>query len=108
MFMVNIELFITLAKKDDLLYLMPNMHVQITRYIKHKVKEDEEYKKLLNGELTNNSINRICRYKPKKSKTYKWSYFLLKLISDTNLNGINTGNDFEVLNEYLKNKEIIK
>lgn len=109
MLMLNLELMIKLGKKDDILYLMPNLHVQLLRWLKHKVKEDADFQYLMEeGKQIGKPINRVCRYKPKTTKNYKWTYFFEKLASDHNLNGIQTGTDFEVLNEYLKDQEIIK
>lgn len=108
MLMANIELLIKCGKKDDILYLMPNMHIQLMRWMKHISKEDNDFKIMIEeGTIISDKIKRVCRYKPKLTKNYKWSYFFEKLATDTNLNGLQTGTDFDTLNEYLKEQEIL-
>lgn len=110
MLMANIELVVKLGKKDDILYLMPNLHAQVLKWVRHKIKNgDTELATMVEeGKPIGDKIKRVCRYKPKETKNYKWTYFFEKLAMDHQLNGIHTGSDFEVLNEYLKEQEIIK
>lgn len=110
MLMANIELLITLGKKDDILYLMPNLSASILKWLRHKVKMgDTQYSIMVEeGKQIGDSVKRVCRYKPQKTKNYKWTYFFEKLAMDHHLNGIQTGSDFEVLNDYLKEQEFIK
>lgn len=108
MLMLNIEHLIRLGKKDDILYLMPNMADKIMRWLKVKIKEDESFKAFTEeGKMIGDSINRVVRYKPKMTKNYKWSFFLDKIISDPIFNGINTGTDFDILQEYIEEKDFM-
>lgn len=108
MLMLNIEHIIRLGKKDDILYLMPNMAEKILKWVKVKVKEDSSFNSLLiDGKIIGQPIKRIIRYKPKITKNYKWSFFFEKLASDPTLNGINTGIDFDILNEYLVENSMV-
>lgn len=88
--MANIQLFINLGKKDDILYFLqtPNITERIITWIKHKSKLDNDFNTLLNGELINSKINRIIYYKPKLNKKAKWDIFLYKILDDPTFNGI--------------------
>lgn len=88
--MANLDLFINLGKKDDILYFLqtPNITERVITWIKHKAKLDNDYNILLNGTMINKNINRIIYYRPKLNKKSKWNIFLFKILDDPNFNGI--------------------
>ena len=88
--MANLELFIKLGKKDDVLYFLqcPGITARVSTWIKHKAKEDPDFNMLLDGKLIGKKINRVVRYKPKLTKNSKWDVFLYKILDDPNFNGI--------------------
>lgn len=88
--MANLELFVKLGKKDDVLYFVqcPGISQRVSTWIKHKAKEDTDFCMLLDGTLIGTHINRIIRYKPKFGKTKKWDIFVYKILDDPSFNGI--------------------
>jgi len=88
--MANLELFIKLGKKDDVLYFLqcPGITERVITWIKHKAKEDMDFKILLDGKMIGTKIKRVIRYKPKLTKDSKWDIFLFKILDDTTFNGI--------------------
>jgi hypothetical protein len=98
MAMANLDLFMKLGKKDDILYFIqcPNIAPRVIKYIKHKAKMDEEFNILLNGEVIGIPIDRQVRYKPKmKLKNHRWDIFLFKILDDALFNGITLGTPIE-------------
>lgn len=88
--MANLELFITLGKKDDILYFIqsPGISARIITWINHKAKEDPDFNILLSGKMINKPIKRVIRYIPKLRKDNKWTIFLYKILDEPLLNGI--------------------
>lgn len=88
--MANLDLFMKLGKKDDILFFMqcPNISARVIKYVKHKVKEDADFQILLDGTIIDKPIKRIVRYKPKMKKGHSWSVFLNKILDDPAFNGI--------------------
>lgn len=86
----NTELIIGLGKKDDVLYLLqaPNMAEKAMKWIKHKMREDDDFKSLEDGKLIGTPINRRVRYKPRLGRNSKWTTFLFKILDDPTFNGI--------------------
>lgn len=101
----NLDIILKLGKKSDILYYMPTMPERLMTWIKHKANEDKDFEILMTGEYKQFKIDRKIRYKPLKTKDYKWSYFFEKLASDSIYNGLISSEDFNVLEEY--NKELI-
>lgn len=90
MCMANLDMFVSLGKKDDILYFMQcsNITQRIITYVNHKSKEDNEFKKLLEGTVIGTPIKRQVRYKPKLKRGHKWDVFLMKILDDPSFNGI--------------------
>lgn len=86
----NLDLFMKLGKKDDILYFMQcnNITQRVVTYINHKAKEDDEFKILLDGKVIGMPIDRQVRYKPKLKKGHRWDVFLMKILDDPLFNGI--------------------
>lgn len=93
--MANLELFIKLGKKDDVLYFLqcPGITARVSTWIKHKAKEDPDFNMLLDGKLIGKKINRVVRYKPKLTKNSTWDVFLYKILDEPVFNGIIIGNN---------------
>lgn len=90
MCMANLDMFMSLGKKDDILYFMQcsNITQRIITYINHKAKTDDEFKTLLEGSVIGMPIDRQVRYKPKLKRGHKWDVFLMKILDDPLFNGI--------------------
>ena len=91
MAIANLDLFVSLGKKDDILYFMQcsNITQRVITYINHKAKTDEDFKTLLDGKVIGLPINRLVRYKPKLGrKHHRWDIFLMKILDDPTFNGI--------------------
>lgn len=88
--MANLELFINLGKKDDVLYFLQCQGIteRVITWIKHKAKEDPDFSILLDGKMIGSKINRKVYYKPKLAKNSKWNVFLFKILDDPTFNGI--------------------
>lgn len=88
--MANIDLFINLGKKDDILYFLqcPSLSDRVFTYIRHKTKSDSDFIKLTQGELIKKPIKRRIYYRPKLFKQNTWSVFLNKILDDPTFNGI--------------------
>lgn len=90
MCMANLDMFMSLGKKDDILYFMQcsNITQRVITYINHKAKIDDEFKTLLEGSVIGMPIDRQVRYKPKLKRGHKWDVFLMKILDDPLFNGI--------------------
>lgn len=88
--LANMELFIKLGKKDDVLYFLqcPGITERVITWIKHKAKKDSDFNILLDGKIIGKKINRVIRYKPKLKKDCKWDIFLFKILDDPTFNGL--------------------
>lgn len=88
--MANLDLFMKLGKKDDILYFMQcnNITQRVVTYINHKAKQDDDFKILLNGEVIGMPVDRQVRYRPKMKKGHRWDVFLIKILDDVTFNGI--------------------
>lgn len=86
----NLELFLQLGKKDDILYFIqiPSITERIIKYVKHIVKTDSDYEKLQMGTLINAPINKKVFYKPKMKLDNTWTTLLHQILDDTTFNGI--------------------
>lgn len=99
----NIDILLKLGKKSDVLYYMPSMPERMMSWIKHKSLEDKDFEILISGEYKHFKIDRKVRYKPLKTKDYKWSFFFEKLASDPIYNGLISSEDFDILKDYNAN-----
>jgi hypothetical protein len=88
--MANLELFIKLGKKDDVLYFLQCQGIteRVITWIKHKAKEDKDFQTLLDGKMIGLKIDRKVYYKPKLTKYHTWDKFLYKILDDATFNGI--------------------
>jgi len=88
--MANLELFVNLGKKDDVLYFLQCQGIteRVVTWIKHKSKEDPDFSVLLDGKMIGGKINRTVYYKPKLKRKSKWDVFLFKILDDPTFNGI--------------------
>jgi hypothetical protein len=88
--MANLELFIKLGKKDDVLYFLQCQGIteRVITWIKHKAKEDSDFQTLLDGKMIGRKIQRKVYYKPKLTKYHTWDKFLYKILDDATFNGI--------------------
>lgn len=85
--MANIDEFIQLGKKDDVLYYLQCSPItkRISRWIDHKAKQDSDFKSLYAGELIKSPINRVTKYKLKDNN---YTELLENILDDSNFNNI--------------------
>lgn len=88
--MANLDLFINLGKKDDVLYFLQCQGIteRVITWIKHKAKEDPDFQVLLDGKMIGRKIERKVYYRPKLTKYHTWDKFLYKILDDATFNGI--------------------
>lgn len=88
--LANIDMFLTLGKKDDVLYFLQcaNISANVLRYINHKAKTDSDFKILLNGKMIKKKIERKIKYKPDFKSNTTWNDFMFNLLDDPIFNGV--------------------
>lgn len=95
--LANMDLFLSMGKKSDVLYFMPAMPERISKWVTFKSKYDTDLERLkaggddFRGLMDSFAIDRRVRYRPKATKSYRWEFFFEKLASDPTLNGITAG-----------------